>query len=175
MPVDGVPYIGKLTGGSDRILTATGYQKWGMTTSMVAAMLLTDAILGRENPWAALFDATRIDLTRSAKELIVQNADVAKRFVGDRLEMLQAADVSTLAPGEGGIVDAGGTRVAAYRDEHGAIHAVSPRCAHMGCIVSWNTAEKTWDCPCHGSRYTAEGRVIQGPTVADLEPGPVDA
>lgn len=169
MPVDGVPYIGKLTGGSDRILTATGFQKWGMTTSMVAGMILTDTILGRENAWSALFDATRLDLQRSAKDFLVENADVAKRFVGDRLDMLTAADISTLAPGEGGIVDAGGTKVAAYRDEHGTIQAVSPRCAHMGCIVSWNTAEKTWDCPCHGSRYTVEGHAIQGPTVADLE------
>ena len=169
IPADNVPYIGRLTAGSDQIYVATGFKKWGMTTGTLAGMLITDAILGRENPWAALFDATRLDLTHSAKTLITENLDVAKRFVGDRLSTLGAPPVEELPNGEGMIATVDGERVAAYRDERGVVHAVSPVCAHMGCLVTWNSAETTWDCPCHGSRYDYEGRAIQGPTVKDLE------
>jgi Rieske Fe-S protein len=173
--VDNVPYIGRLTPGSERLYVATGYKKWGMTTGTVAATIIHDAIVGRENPWATLFDATRADLTHSAKDFITANADVAKHFVGDRLALLQAPSVDELAVGEGKIVQAGGTKVAAFRDEAGVVHAVSPLCGHLGCVVSWNTVERTWDCPCHGSRYDMDGRAIQGPTVKDLEPRPLGA
>lgn len=169
MPADDVPYIGRMTSGSERLLTATGFKKWGLSTGTFAGMIISDAILGRENPWASLFDATRLDLTHSARSLISENLDVAKRFVGDRLATMQAPPVDTLAPGEGGIVEMAGEKVAASRDEAGVVHAVSPACAHLGCLVSWNTAEATWDCPCHGSRYDRDGRAIQGPTVKDLE------
>jgi glycine/D-amino acid oxidase-like deaminating enzyme/nitrite reductase/ring-hydroxylating ferredoxin subunit len=172
-PADGVPYIGRVTAGSERVYVATGYRKWGMTTGTLAGMLIADAILGRDNPWAALFDATRVDLTRAAKDLIAANAEVAKRFVGDRLALLKAPPVGELALGEGGLAEAGGEKVAAYRDEAGVVHAVSPVCAHLGCLVAWNSAERTWDCPCHGSRYDHRGRVIQGPTIKDLKPKPL--
>ncbi len=170
MPADGVPYIGRLTAGSERIHVATGFKKWGMTTGTVAGMIISDAILGRDNPWAALFDATRLDLTHAAKTLIAENLDVAKRFVGDRLALLTAPPLDELARGEGKIVGVQGKRIAAYRDEVGVVHAVSPVCGHLGCLVTWNSAETTWDCPCHGSRYDYDGRAIQGPTVRDLEP-----
>jgi glycine/D-amino acid oxidase-like deaminating enzyme/nitrite reductase/ring-hydroxylating ferredoxin subunit len=169
MPADNVPYIGLMTLGSDRLLTATGFKKWGLSTGTFAGMILSDAILGRENPWASLFDATRVDLTHSAKSLITENLDVARRFVGDRVAAVQAPSVDELAAGEGGIVEISGEKAAASRDEEGVVHAVSPACAHLGCLVSWNTAEATWDCPCHGSRYDRDGRVIQGPSVRDLE------
>jgi Rieske Fe-S protein len=170
IPADNVPYIGRLMAGSDRIHVATGFKKWGMTTGTLAGMLITDAILGRDNPWASLFDATRLDLTHSAQTLISENLDVAKRFVGDRLATVGAPPVEELARGEGKIVTVDGRRAAAYRDEAGVVHAVSPICGHLGCLVTWNSAETTWDCPCHGSRYDYEGRAIQGPTVKDLEP-----
>ncbi len=173
LPVDNVPYIGRLTPGSERLYVATGYKKWGMTTGTLAGMLITDAILGRDNPWAALFDATRVELTRSAQDFIAANADVAKRFVGDRLALLQAPPLAELARGEGQVVEVAGERVAAYRDEAGVVHAVSPICGHLGCVVTWNSAERTWDCPCHGSRYDYDGRAIQGPTVKDLAPKPL--
>ncbi len=173
MPADNLPYIGRLTAGSERIHVATGFKKWGMTTGTVAGMIISDAILGRDNPWGALFDATRLDLTHAAKALIAENLDVAKRFVGDRLALLTAPPLAELASGEGKIVEIDGERVAAYRDEAGAVHAVSPVCGHMGCVVTWNSAEATWDCPCHGSRYHYDGRAIQGPTVRDLEPKPL--
>ena len=141
-----------------------------MTTGTLAGMLITDAILGRDNPWASLFDATRLDLTHSAQTLIAENLDVAKRFIGDRLATWGAPPVEELARGEGMMVTIDGERVAAYRDEAGVVHAVSPICGHLGCLVTWNSAETTWDCPCHGSRYDHQGRAIQGPTVKDLEP-----
>ncbi|MDQ3854913.1 MAG: FAD-dependent oxidoreductase [Chloroflexota bacterium] len=170
VPADNVPYIGQLAPGIERIWVATGYKKWGMTTGTFAGQILTDAILGRDNPWASFFDSTRVDLTRSARELISANVDVAKRFFGDRLASHSAPSASELGAGEGGIVELNGETVAAYRDPSGAIHAVSPKCGHLGCLVSWNSAERSWDCPCHGSRYDRDGRVIQGPTVRDLEP-----
>lgn len=169
MPVDGVPYIGKLTPFSKRIYVATGFKKWGMTTGVIASMLIGDAILGRDNSWQPVFDSTRLDITRSAKALISENMDVATRFVWDRLSRLNAGPADELAQDTGGIVDLDGAATAAYRDPEGSLHAVSPTCAHLGCSLSWNTAERTWDCPCHGSRYDIDGKVIQGPSVRDLE------
>jgi Rieske Fe-S protein len=144
-----------------------------MTTAMVAAMILTDGILGRDNPWADTFDATRVKVGPAAKRLLEENADVVRRFVADRLGSLTAPAVEKLSPGEGGLARAGGEAVAAYRDGTGALHAVSPTCTHLGCLVAFNRAERTWDCPCHGSRFDVDGRVIQGPALADLEPRPI--
>lgn len=168
VPADNVPYIGRLTSGIDRIHVATGFKEWGMTTSNVAAMIISDAIQGRDNPWASLFDATRLDLLHSAKSLIAVNVDVAKHFVGDRLADRSAPPLAELPLGEGGIVQAGAETIAAYRDDQGGVHAVSPVCTHLGCHVIWNTAERTWDCPCHGSRFDVDGVVIHGPAVRGL-------
>lgn len=133
-------------------------------------MILTDLILGRENAWADVFDAARLNLGTAAKKLVKENANVAKRFVADRLGGLTVGDAAELSRGEGAVVRIDGKKIAAYRDEDGQIHAVSPVCTHLGCLVSFNIAEKTWDCPCHGSRFDPAGRVIQGPAVRDLEP-----
>jgi Rieske Fe-S protein len=140
-----------------------------MTNGTAAAMMISDAILGKQNPWAELFDASRIDAKRSAKSFLSTNDEVLKHLIVDRFNLTRAPSVDTLAPSQGGIVKAKGRSVAAYRDESGALHAVSPTCTHLGCIVHWNGAETTWDCPCHGSRFDTEGHVIQGPAVKDLE------
>ena len=169
MSPDGMPFIGPLGPGAKRRHTATGFAKWGMTNGTVAAAIITDRIQGRENPWAAVFDSNRINLTASAKDLVKENVDVAKRFVGDRLAALRAPKAEALAPGEGCIAQVGGHRMAVHRDDNGELHAVSARCTHLGCYVAWNTAERSWDCPCHGSRFDADGRVIQGPATKDLE------
>lgn len=169
-PADGVPYIGRLIPGSDKQWLATGFKKWGMTTGTVAGMILADLVLERDNPWASTFRATRVKLPASGKKLVKENANVAKRFVSDRLSEMKAPDVESLRNGEGGIVKMGDDRVAAFRDEEGGVHAVSPVCTHLGCLVSFNNAEKTWDCPCHGSRFDLEGQVIQGPAIHDLRP-----
>ena len=170
LPADNVPYIGRLIPGFGRLHAATGFKKWGMTHSAVAAMLLHDQITGRANPWSELFRATRLHPLASTRALAVHNLDVGLRFAVDRLLTLRPPPALDLAPGEAGLRELDGEKVAAYRDEHGRLHAVSGRCTHLGCLVAWNAAERTWDCPCHGSRYTYEGRVIQGPAVDDLAP-----
>ncbi|HEX8135789.1 MAG TPA: FAD-dependent oxidoreductase [Actinomycetes bacterium] len=168
MPADNVPYIGRLLPLYGRLHVATGFRKWGMTHGAVAAMLLRDEIAGRRNPWAGLFQASRLHPLASARELAVHNLDVALRFVGDRVRTLRPSSADGLAPGEAGIRELNGTKVAAYRDEDGRLHAVSGRCTHLGCLVAWNAAERTWDCPCHGSRFAYDGTVLQGPAVEDL-------
>jgi glycine/D-amino acid oxidase-like deaminating enzyme/nitrite reductase/ring-hydroxylating ferredoxin subunit len=174
LPADNVPYIGRLLPGYGRLHVATGFKKWGMTHSAVAAMLLRDQITGRPNPWAELFRATRLHPLAAAKEVAVHNLDVGLRFAGDRLLTLRPPPARDLAPGEAGLRELGGEKVAAYRDPDGRLHAVSGRCTHLGCLVAWNAAERTWDCPCHGSRYTYDGQVIQGPAVRNLPPKGLD-
>jgi glycine/D-amino acid oxidase-like deaminating enzyme/nitrite reductase/ring-hydroxylating ferredoxin subunit len=174
LPADNVPYIGRLIPGYGRLHVATGFKKWGMTHSAVAAMLLRDHITGHPNPWSGLFKATRLHPLASAKEVALHNLDVGLRFVGDRLLTVRPSSVQGLAPGQAGICDLDGEKVAAYRDQDGRLHAVSGRCTHLGCLVAWNAAERSWDCPCHGSRYTYDGQVIQGPAVDHLERKPVD-
>lgn len=170
MPADGVPFIGRLGPNSRHVLVATGFKKWGMTSGTVAAMLLRDHLGGHDNPWARLFDATRLNPKASARAFLKENLDVAARFVGDRISTLRPPSVDNLAPGEAGLCDLEGERVAAYRDKDGRLHAVSPRCTHLGCLVAWNTAERTWDCPCHGSRFDCDGGVLRGPAVRALGP-----
>ena len=172
-PVDGVPYVGRLTRRSEHVYVATGFKKWGMTNGTAAGMILADLIVGRANPWASLFDAKRVKPLASARTFVKENASVAKHFVGDRLNR---ADVllDELGPGEGGLVKVDGRKTAAYRDEAGRLHALSPVCTHLGCHVAWNRAERSWDCPCHGSRFSGEGRVIQGPATRDLTRRDID-
>ncbi|MFP5376817.1 MAG: FAD-dependent oxidoreductase, partial [Acidimicrobiia bacterium] len=170
VPVDSVPYVGRLARGAEHLSVATGFKKWGMTNGTAAAMMISDAIVGRDNPWASFFDANRLEVTASAREFVKENLDVARRFVGDRVSSLGAPSVDDLAPGEGAVVRVDGRAVAAYRDEAGAVHGVSPVCTHMACHVAFNTAEKSWDCPCHGSRFDTRGCVLSGPAVEDLEP-----
>jgi glycine/D-amino acid oxidase-like deaminating enzyme/nitrite reductase/ring-hydroxylating ferredoxin subunit len=172
MPVDGVPYIGRLAPFQKRIWVATGFMKWGLTNGTAAGMILTDLIGGRDNPWADLFDSTRFKPLASARELVKENANVGVHFVGDHLGRPDVRSTAELGPGEAGIVRRGAGKVAAYREQDGTLHAVSAVCTHLGCQVKWNEAERSWDCPCHGSRFHYTGRVLQGPAVRDLEPKP---
>lgn len=170
MSVDRVPYVGKLRRGSDRLYVATGFNKWGMTSATVAGVVISDQILGRENPWAELLDPSRLKPITSATQFVKENVDVARRFVADRVTQRSAVATAELAPGEGQVTSAGAKQVAVARDGGGTLHAVSARCTHLGCIVRWNAAETTWDCPCHGSRFAADGTMIEGPAVDDLQP-----
>ncbi|MBE9126669.1 MULTISPECIES: FAD-dependent oxidoreductase [unclassified Coleofasciculus] len=165
---DKLPYIGKLTPLNNHIYVATGFTLWGMSKGTLSGMLLSDLILGRENPWAELYDATRATPFVSETSL-KENSNVAKHWVGDRLKGLDNSSFSEVARDEGKLVTINGNKVAAYRDEQGTVHAVSAVCPHLACIVDWNSAEKSWDCPCHGSRFTYDGELIQGPAVKDLE------
>jgi glycine/D-amino acid oxidase-like deaminating enzyme/nitrite reductase/ring-hydroxylating ferredoxin subunit len=164
---DRVPHIGRLGRRSDHIYVATGFNGWGMTNGTVAGMLLCDAILGKPNPWAELYDSTRRPRLGAVRRLAKENADVGLRWLGDRLPG-RSGSLAELAPGGGDVVSLGGERSAVYREDDGTLVSLSPVCTHLGCIVGWNTAEKTWDCPCHGSRFDRHGRVIQGPAVQNL-------
>jgi glycine/D-amino acid oxidase-like deaminating enzyme/nitrite reductase/ring-hydroxylating ferredoxin subunit len=167
--VDRVPYIGKLSSGSKNLYVATGFGGWGMTNSHVAAMLLTDMIQGRENPWAEVFDPSRFKPITSARDFISENMNVAKEFMADRISTPELDDMGKLPTGGGEVVEWQGERLAVYKDDDGKIFSCSAVCTHMGCIVHWNGAEKSWDCPCHGSRFNYDGKVIQGPANKDLE------
>lgn len=169
MTVDQVPYIGRLRRDSDRLFTATGFNKWGMTNGTIAGVVIRDEILGRENPWIELFDPNRVKPLAAATSFVKENLDVARRFVADRLTQRASLSPADLAPREGRVGSVGGRQLAVSRDSDGTLVAVSPRCTHLGCIVAWNPAETTWDCPCHGSRFSADGKVLEGPGVEDLE------
>lgn len=169
---DKLPYVGKLTPINNHIYVATGFSLWGMTNSMVAAMILTDTILERSNPWAKLYDATRATpfLTRTSME---ENLDVGRHWLGDRMKALQKSSLADVPKGEGALLTVDGNQIAVYRDPEGKLEIVSATCSHLGCIVNWNSAEKSWDCPCHGGRFTTTGKVICGPAVHDLEQHPL--
>jgi len=166
MPVDGVPYVGRHDPLSPRVWVATGFRKWGLAMGTAAAELLAAQIGGREHAWTELFNPQRLRPRASATSLAKENANVALRFFGDRVVKRGSAD--EIGPGEGRIVGAGLGQRAAYRDDDGTLHELSARCTHLGCIVNWNSAERTWDCPCHGSRFAATGEVIEGPAVRPL-------
>ncbi len=165
--LDKVPYVGRIAPFSKRVFVATGYRKWGFANGTAAAAMLADLIAERENPWLRAFDSNRLGSPSAAASFVKENVDVAMRFVRDRLRRGSADDVE---PGGGAVVGDGRRQTAVHRDESGGLHAVSARCTHLGCIVEWNTAERTWDCPCHGSRFGIDGRVLKGPAVDPLEP-----
>ena len=166
--VDGMPYVGRLTFDRARTWVATGFRKWGMTNGTAAASMLTDLIAGRTNPWAEAFDSTRLAPGASVKKLVTENLEVGKRFVADRIRTWRPRPADELARGEGDVVTLDGDAVAAFRDENGTLHAVAATCTHLGCRLTFNTAERSWDCPCHGSRFDVDGHVLQGPAVTDL-------
>jgi Rieske Fe-S protein len=135
-------------------------------------MLITDLILGKENDWAALYDPSRKTL-RSIGKFVKENINVAEQYA-DLVKPGEVDSVAAIAPGSGKIIRRGLKKIAAYKDEGGNVHELSAVCRHLGCIVDWNSLEKTWDCPCHGSRYDALGQVIMGPANNDLTPAEKD-
>ena len=165
--LDKVPYIGPMTDEKENILVATGYKKWGMTTGTMAAHLLTDYVLERDNPYKELYSPSRFTADPSLRSVITTNADVAKHLLKGKLEFVPK-DPSDIKNGEGSVVMHNGKRAGAYRDENGKLYLVDTSCTHLGCETEWNHAEKTWDCPCHGSRYAYSGDVVEGPAVKPL-------
>lgn len=167
-PVDGLAFIGPNPGVVPNIYVATGDSGNGMTYGTLAGMLLTDLIMCRENPWAKLYDPARLSL-RSGVEYARENLNVAGQYAR-WITPGQVATVAHIGKGEGAVIRRGITKIAAFRDEKGRMHECSAVCPHLFCIVDWNSTEKTWDCPCHGSRFDPYGKVINGPAVTDLEP-----
>nr|WP_240338513.1 FAD-dependent oxidoreductase [Peribacillus alkalitolerans] len=166
--LDKIPYIGPITSRSEHIYVATGFRKWGMTTSTLAAQIISDAIAQRENRYSELFHPSRFKPDPSIKELVVQNADVAKHLVEGKLEIVQMHP-EDLQNDEGGVVKFEGKRAGAYRNELGQLHIVDTTCTHLGCELEWNSGDRTWDCPCHASRFSVEGQVIEGPAKKPLK------
>ncbi|GAB4549476.1 MAG: FAD-dependent oxidoreductase [Pleurocapsa sp.] len=165
---DRLPYIGKLTPANNHIYVATGFSLWGMSKGAMAGMMLADLLQGKTNPWADLYDSLRAT-PFVTPESIKNNLDVGMHWVGDRLKGITDWSVDDVKPGEGKIITLKGEKVGVYKDETGKVTAVNATCPHLACIVNWNSAEKTWDCPCHGGRFTCKGKVIQSPPVKDLE------
>lgn len=168
-PADGLPYIGHLPGHPGNIYVATGFGGNGMTYGNVAAIVLRDLILNGENEYTKLFSPNRIKPIAGFTKFVKENLDVAKELIGKILPVEELAELADLAYGEGRVVKYERHFVALYKDEQGKLHAINPTCTHMKCTVNWNTAEKTWDCPCHGARYDWEGKVLTGPAARDLE------
>jgi glycine/D-amino acid oxidase-like deaminating enzyme/nitrite reductase/ring-hydroxylating ferredoxin subunit len=162
---DGLPYIGET---ADRQFTGTGFAGNGMTFGTLTAMMATDRIIGRKNPWSDLFDPGRKKIIGAAWDYIRENKDYPYYMIRDRFAGAETRSKRAVPRGSGRVVDIGGTQVAVYRDETGATTERSAICTHMACTVDWNEAERTWDCPCHGSRFKPDGPVIAGPAESPL-------
>jgi glycine/D-amino acid oxidase-like deaminating enzyme/nitrite reductase/ring-hydroxylating ferredoxin subunit len=165
-PVDGIAFIGRNPLDDDNVFIATGDSGQGMTHGTIAGMLLTDLLQGRKNRWEDLYSPSRITL-RAVGEYAGENINVAGQFT-DYLTPGEIKSEDELKPGQGAIMRDGLSKVAVCRDEGGAVHKLSAVCPHLGCVVAWNSTEKTWDCRCHGSKFRADGRVYQGPANSDL-------
>jgi len=167
-PADAMGYIGR-NPGEDNVYIVTGDSGNGMTHGTLAGLLLTDLITGRENEWATLYDPSRKSL-RAALTYARENLNVAAQYT-DLVLPGDVASVEDIAPGDGAIVRRGLRQLAVYRDTLGALHEHSALCTHLGCVVSWNAAEQSWDCPCHGSRFDRlDGHVLNGPAITGLTP-----
>ncbi|WP_313693095.1 FAD-dependent oxidoreductase [Halorarum halobium] len=169
--VDRRPFVGELE-RRENVYVATGFGGWGMTNGTVAGMLLADLVRGHDNDWAGAYDPSRVPRGAATGTFLRENLNVGHQYVGDWTRAPfsggEHGSLGDLSPGEGTVVRRGTDLLAVSRADDGDLRAVSAVCPHMGCLVSWNDGEGTWDCPCHGSRFEADGRVIDGPAVADL-------
>ncbi|MCR6098652.1 FAD-dependent oxidoreductase [Salipaludibacillus agaradhaerens] len=169
--LDNIPYVGVLTDNEPNTFVATGYRKWGMTSGTAAAIMLKNYVVGNETEEMALFDPNRFLINPSLKHFLKHNSDATMRFFTDKLKPAPKK-IDDIGVGEGGIVSVNGRRAGAYRDKNGDMHVVDTTCTHLGCEVHWNNGDRTWDCPCHGSRYDVNGHVIEGPANEPLKPLP---
>lgn len=167
MTLDGIPYIGQYSSSKPNWYTATGFQKWGMTSSMVSAMIISDMITEKENPYASVFSPQRFSLSASAKNLAT---DTAQSFKGLAFKKIvpPKEGLDDLTKGHGGIVEYNGEKLGIYKDENDEVFIVLPKCPHLGCQLEWNPDEKSWDCPCHGSRFDYKGQLIDNPAQVNL-------
>ncbi|GKX67329.1 FAD-dependent oxidoreductase [Inconstantimicrobium mannanitabidum] len=168
MTLDGIPYIGHYSASTPNIYVATGFNKWGMTSSMVSAMILSDMILGKENKYEEIFSPSRFDLSLSAKTLAQDTIETAKNFIAQRVD-IPDEHIEHIQNGHGGIVTYKDEKVGVYKDEEGNVFMVTTKCSHLGCQLQWNADELTWDCPCHGSRFDYKGNWITGPATGNIK------
>ncbi len=168
-PVDGLGFIGRNPMDRDNVYIATGDSGQGMTHGTLAGLIITDLISGRENRWAKLYEPGRNAGVRDLAEFVKDGANMALQYA--KWLLPGDADGEEAVPrGTGAVIRRGAGRIAVYRDDEGHLHECSAVCPHLGCVVSWNQGEKSWDCPAHGSRFDAFGKVLNGPAKADLEP-----
>ena len=167
-PYDDLPVVGCYGPRSTRLFVASGFMKWGLTGGTFAAILLRDLLGGRDHLWSSTFDPSRVTL-RAAPRLAQLNAKVGLDFIGDRVRAAQTRSPTAVPRGEARVVGDDSGKTGVYRDETGRVHAVSLRCTHLGCLLRFNAAERSWDCPCHGSRFDVDGAVLEGPATRPLE------
>ena len=165
--LDKIPYIGKYSTMWENAYVATGFNKWGITTSNIAANIITDMIIGRKNRYEDIFISTRVEPVKNRQEVGNMLKETVNSLVLKKFELPEREQAS-LKNEEGKIIEIEGEKVGAYKDKEGRIYTIVPKCAHLGCELSWNNLDKTWDCPCHGSRYDYTGKMLYGPTVKDL-------
>ncbi|AXI09812.1 FAD-dependent oxidoreductase [Oceanobacillus zhaokaii] len=166
--LDKVPYIGELTSGHPNILIATGYRKWGMSNGTAAALLFRDIILDKKNNYKSLYTPSRFIANPSIKNFLTENVNVATQLIKGKLELTNI-NPNTLANDEGAVITIKGERKGAYKDKQGQLHIVDTTCTHVGCEVEWNNGDRSWDCPCHGSRFSYTGEVLEGPAEKPLQ------
>ena len=166
--IDKVPYIGKYSNFMPNMYVATGFNKWGMTTSNVAANIIKDSILGVKNRYSKIYDSTRLQPIKNKDELKNMAGQVFKSFVSNRIK-IPKEDVDAIKNNNGGIIKINGDKVGIYKDSEGKVYAIDPTCTHLGCLLTWNNVDKTWDCPCHGSRFNYRGENIYEPALKNLK------
>ena len=167
MTLDGLPYAGRFSSSTPRLYVATGFGKWGMTNAMASALLLRDLITGRDCAYASAYDPQRFTPSASAKLLMEEGIQAVKGLSRTAFTPPRA-ELEALPAGHGGIIGCGEEKLGAYKDEVGEVYLVSPVCPHLGCQLEWNPDEKSWDCPCHGSRFDFRGNLLSGPAQHDL-------
>ena len=172
-PSDGPAYLGRNPMDDKNVYLITGDSGNGMTHATIGAMLVTDMIMGRENPWQSVYDPAR-KVKHGISEFVVEQADTLSKY-GEWVTGGEVDSAAEIPAGEGAVLRDGTRKLAVFRDEQGALHAVSAKCTHLGCVVHWNAAERSWDCPCHGSRFDVDGEVLHGPAATALEAAVLDS
>ena len=166
--LDKIPYIGEFSRFMPDVYIATGFKKWGITTSNIAASIITDSILEKENEFKNIFKATRVEPVKNIKEVENMLKDVTKSLVIEKLK-IPKDKISSINKEDAKLIEIGGKKVGVYKDKDGKLYGINPICSHLGCEVQFNKNDKTWDCPCHGSRFDINGKSLYSPSIKDLE------
>lgn len=167
--LDKIPYIGEFSNILPNVYIGTGFNKWGMTTSNVAARIITDKIMEKENKFEEVFKATRVNPIVNKDEVKNMVSQTMKSLVAERIKNYSLENIDDIKQDTGQILEINSEKIGVYKDIEGKIFAVKPVCTHLGCILNWNNADKTWDCPCHGSRFDYKGKNIYNPALKNLE------
>lgn len=166
--LDKIPYIGEFSTLMPNVYVATGFKKWGMSTSNVAANIISDKILGKDNPYENVFISTRFQPVKNGTEFVDMLKQVSTSLVLDKFK-IPSENLDSIKNNEGKIIELNDVKIGVYKDSSGKIYAVKPVCSHLGCELTWNNLENTWDCPCHGSRFSYDGKSLYSPSIKDLE------